>query len=215
MREDNASGAAIMTIIFLILLIFGFAVPNLAYFIRKILFPETEATFNVKEASYPGEVRLCKVIGIHPFERSRRSLPAEIHLDPRPLGYRETILSSISKQFIEYEKENQSFEILLATKGDDRHAEPPIKLQLPMDRSYFWQVMDAFSMRGCVNTMAGTRCKPWDHRELDVLEAFKFISMLFCMFINTAYFLLPAPDQNIWAILDLLKNVFIGIALCS
>ena len=55
--------------------------------------------------------------------------------------------------------------------------------------------------------LTSTRCKSdQDHRELDVLEAFKFMSFVLLQFTGTAFFLMTGPIENVWKLLDLFSQ---------
>ena len=51
----------------------------------------------------------------------------------------------------------------------------------------FLELVYSFSFGHMYNYAAGTRCKPWDNRELDVLDGFKFWSFVFYTISQTAF----------------------------
>ena len=46
-------------------------------------------------------------------------------------------------------------------------------------RNKFKDLAKSFSWISAFKTMTATRCNPWDHRELDILEGFKFVCVIF------------------------------------
>ena len=56
------------------------------------------------------------------------------------------------------------------------------------------QVMKSFSWIEAFRELRSTKCKPWDDRELDVLEAFKFISFALIQITGTSLFLTSAAN---------------------
>ena len=53
------------------------------------------------------------------------------------------------------------------------------------------------------NELTKSRCNTSDNNELDVLEAFKFLSFILLQFTATAFFLMTGPVYNVWKLLDL------------
>lgn len=57
------------------------------------------------------------------------------------------------------------------------------KVNKPPDGNYleegsFIETIHSFSFGHAYDYMKGTRCKPWDDRELDCLDGFKFFSFV-------------------------------------
>jgi hypothetical protein len=50
--------------------------------------------------------------------------------------------------------------------------------------------LHSFSMGHAFDYFRSTRCKPWDNRELDVLDGYKVISFFLCTIAQTSYALL-------------------------
>lgn len=63
--------------------------------------------------------------------------------------------------------------------------------------------------------MSRSRCKPGDHRELDALEAFKYISMFLCQINATAFYLCSSSVWNPWKILDFFKSIPIALVISA
>ena len=51
-------------------------------------------------------------------------------------------------------------------------------------------LMHSFSLGHAFDYLRSTKCKPWDNRELDVLDGYKVISFILCTISQTAYSLL-------------------------
>jgi len=58
----------------------------------------------------------------------------------------------------------------------------------------------SFSIASSWRTLVDSKCKPWDDRELDVLEGFKFISYFLGQLCLTAEFLMCTQTLNPWMI---------------
>jgi peptidoglycan/LPS O-acetylase OafA/YrhL len=61
--------------------------------------------------------------------------------------------------------------------------------------------------------LVSTRCNPWDNRELDIIEGFKFASFLMLQFLSTSLFLNGAPQYNVWKMLDFLQQLFFTVVI--
>jgi peptidoglycan/LPS O-acetylase OafA/YrhL len=57
-------------------------------------------------------------------------------------------------------------------------------------------------------TLKQTKCNEWDDRELDVLDGIKFLAFLMLMILSTSLFFNGAPQNNVWKMLDFLKELF-------
>ena len=53
----------------------------------------------------------------------------------------------------------------------------------------FTQFVHSFSLTHAYRHLAGTRCRPWDNRELDVLDGYKFFSFMLTTVSQTAVML--------------------------
>ena len=76
-------------------------------------------------------------------------------------------------------------------------------------------VLGPFSLRAVVQTMTQSRCKSWDHPELNCLEAYKYISMFLCQINATAFYLLSAPVENPWQVLNFFKMITISVVVSA
>ena len=74
--------------------------------------------------------------------------------------------------------------------------------------------MKSFSWIEAFRELRSTKCKPWDDRELDVLEAFKFISFALIQITGTSLFLTSAATVNTWKMLDFFSQVFFTVVGC-
>ena len=68
-------------------------------------------------------------------------------------------------------------------------------------------LMHSFSFGHAFDYLRSTRCKPWDNRELDVLDGFKVISFILCTISQTAYSLLYTQTVDIFQMLKLLTRI--------
>ena len=62
--------------------------------------------------------------------------------------------------------------------------------------------MESFSVINAFKDLTTTRCKPWDDRELDVLEGFRTFSFIFLTMIATSFYMIMSASVNTWKILD-------------
>lgn len=64
--------------------------------------------------------------------------------------------------------------------------------------------------------MTKTRCREWDDRELDILEAFKGMSFVMLQIMATAFFLISSSTINTWKILDFFQQIpFTVVVSCN
>ena len=54
-----------------------------------------------------------------------------------------------------------------------------------------------FSIISAYKNLTNTRCKEWDNRELDIIEAFKYITSLMVLIYATSFYALSGPLYNI------------------
>jgi hypothetical protein len=73
----------------------------------------------------------------------------------------------------------------------------------------------AFSFGPMYDFLKGTRCKPWDNRELDVLDGFKANAFVLYTISQTALMMLFAVLINLFEIFALLRNFFINIVMAA
>jgi hypothetical protein len=59
-------------------------------------------------------------------------------------------------------------------------------------------VLHSFSLGHAFDYFRQSRCKPWDNRELDVLDGFKTISFILCTISQTAYSLLYTQTVDLF-----------------
>ena len=69
------------------------------------------------------------------------------------------------------------------------------------------EVLHTFSFGHMYDHLAGTRAKPWDDRELDVLEGFKFLSFVLCTISQTAFYLFYTLLIDLFGIFALLRRI--------
>ena len=75
--------------------------------------------------------------------------------------------------------------------------------------------MAKLSWISAFSNLHNSRCSPWDDRELDILEGFKFISFVFLQLMSTTLFFNGAPQLNIWKMLDFLQQIFFTVIISS
>jgi len=63
--------------------------------------------------------------------------------------------------------------------------------------------------------LKGTRCKPWDNRELDILDGWKANAFVLYTISQTAIMILFAVLINLFGIFKLLRNLFITIVMSA
>ncbi|CDW83385.1 UNKNOWN [Stylonychia lemnae] len=75
------------------------------------------------------------------------------------------------------------------------------------------KLIESFSWINAFKELKTSRGKPWDHKELDMLETFKFVSYVLLQVTATAFFLMTGPTQNSWKILDFFQNIIFTIVV--
>jgi hypothetical protein len=68
-------------------------------------------------------------------------------------------------------------------------------------------LMHSFSLGHAFDYLRSTKCKPWDNRELDVLDGYKVISFILCTISQTAYSLLYTQTVDIFQLLKMLTRI--------
>ena len=63
--------------------------------------------------------------------------------------------------------------------------------------------------------VVGTRCKPWDDRELDVLEGFKFLSFLLATVGQTSYMLSKAALLDVFTVLRMFHGPVVAAFIAA
>ena len=76
-----------------------------------------------------------------------------------------------------------------------------------LERGGFIELVHSFSFGHLYNFLSGSRAKPWDDRELDVLEGFKFISFVLCSISQTAFYLFYTTLIDLLSIFTLLRRI--------
>ena len=76
-------------------------------------------------------------------------------------------------------------------------------------------MLNKFSISSILSELRESRCRPWDNRELDVLEGFKYISMFLIVLNYTAFYQMTAPIWDPWQILDFFQSMSIAIVISS
>lgn len=71
----------------------------------------------------------------------------------------------------------------------------------------------AFSFGPMYNFLKGTRCKPWDNRELDVLDGFKSNAFVMYTISQTSIMILFAVLIDLFEIFALIRNLFINVVM--
>jgi hypothetical protein len=61
--------------------------------------------------------------------------------------------------------------------------------------------------------LKGTRCKPWDNREMDILDGWKANAFILYTISQTAVMILFGVLINLFGIFKLLRNLFITVVM--
>jgi len=77
------------------------------------------------------------------------------------------------------------------------------------DASKCGRILISFSMGQLFYHLKGTRCKPWDDRELDLLEGFKVLSFFLATVGNTAYMFAKSALIDAITVLRLFQSPFV------
>jgi len=73
----------------------------------------------------------------------------------------------------------------------------------------------SFSLSRCWDSLASSRCKLWDNRELDLIEGFKFFCFFLAQLCLTAQFLMCTQTINPWTIEKFFQEVAFTIVISS
>jgi hypothetical protein len=73
----------------------------------------------------------------------------------------------------------------------------------------------SFSWISAFKNMTATRCNPWDHRELDILEGFKFVCVIFIQISATSLYINPSARATPWSALDMKLTWFFTLVISS
>ena len=71
----------------------------------------------------------------------------------------------------------------------------------------------AFSFEPMCDHLKGTRCKPWDNREMDILDGWKANAFILYTISQTAVMILFGVLINLFGIFKLLRNLFITVVM--
>lgn len=75
--------------------------------------------------------------------------------------------------------------------------------------------MDQFKFSVMVRNLMDTRCKPWDNRELDAFEGYKYMSTILTMINATAFYFMTTSIEDPWAIIDFFKMIAIAFTVSA
>jgi hypothetical protein len=76
--------------------------------------------------------------------------------------------------------------------GDEGDKEEPSKMER------YKMLIKSFSWINAFRTMAAPRCHSWDNKELDILEGFKFVCVLFIQISATSVMANPSARATPW-----------------
>jgi hypothetical protein len=62
-----------------------------------------------------------------------------------------------------------------------------------------------------VKALKGSRCKPWDDRELDIIESFRAISFCLVQVTATSIYLTQGSVNDFWKMADFSQQIFFTI----
>lgn len=63
--------------------------------------------------------------------------------------------------------------------------------------------------------LMSSRCKPWDNRELDILEGYKYMSTILTMINATAFYFMTTSVQDPWVLLSFFKMIAIAFTISA
>lgn len=84
-----------------------------------------------------------------------------------------------------------------------------------IERDSFLGYLLSFSMKHAVKYLKGTRCKPWDNRELDVLDGFKCVFFILCTISQTAVSLFYTQTIDVFQLIGLMQNIAVTMFISS
>ncbi|TNV84519.1 hypothetical protein FGO68_gene10143 [Halteria grandinella] len=67
------------------------------------------------------------------------------------------------------------------------------------------------SVVSAFKNLRSTRCQPWDNRELDLVDGFKFITLILIQISATATMIAPSARATPWAALDMKPGLFFTV----
>lgn len=77
------------------------------------------------------------------------------------------------------------------------------------------ELMSALNCQHAYEYLAGTRSKPWDERELDSLEGFKFISFLLTTLSQTAFSLVATQVIDLFSFMKVVRMLLITAVISA
>ena len=72
-------------------------------------------------------------------------------------------------------------------------------------------VMTKISVISAFKRMRSSRCQPWDDKELDLVDGFKFITLILIQVSATATMIAPSARATPWAALDMKPGLFFTV----
>mmetsp|Transcript_2676 Transcript_2676/g.4502 ORF Transcript_2676/g.4502 Transcript_2676/m.4502 type:complete len:478 (-) Transcript_2676:445-1878(-) len=85
----------------------------------------------------------------------------------------------------------------------------------PTEMDIFTRIVHSFSLTHAYEYLAGSRCKPWENRELDVLDGFKTFSFLLYSIAQTSVFLSYTSLLDIFQLFLLLRRIEVAAFIAS
>jgi hypothetical protein len=79
----------------------------------------------------------------------------------------------------------------------------------------FTQCVHMFSLTHAYEFLSGSRCRPWDNRELDVLDGFKFFSFLLYTVSQTAVQLAYTSIIDLFQLFALVRRIEVAAFIAS
>ena len=79
----------------------------------------------------------------------------------------------------------------------------------PQQRQGFYELLNSLNCYHAYQYLSGTRSKPWDERELDCLEGFKFLSFVLTTISQTAFSLVITDIINLFGFLKVVRLLFV------
>lgn len=104
------------------------------------------------------------------------------------------------KKTAKFDLDSVNFENKMAEQGKFRRA-------MYIQRGSKLEIVNSFSIIKMYNYLSGTRCKPWDNRELDTFDGIKVFSYLVCTIGQAASCLLITWFYNIFNVFSVLRSI--------
>ena len=98
---------------------------------------------------------------------------------------------------------------------NDNHQEGNREGQEGSKKNKLKAMAKSFSWISAFKNMTATRCNPWDHRELDILEGFKFVCVIFIQISATSLYINPSARATPWSALDMKLTWFFTLVISS